>query len=50
MEPIVKPETWYRIYWTLMGLGFMVVNFFVMREAVAAAIVQAARVLGWTKD
>lgn len=45
----MKPETWYRIYWTAMGLGFMAVNYVAMRHAVKWAIVAAAHELGWTQ-
>lgn len=35
---IVTPEQWYRIYWTLMGLGFLGAAYWVIKWAVMAAL------------
>ena len=40
MQPLVKPETWYRIYWTLMGLGFAGVGYWIIKWAVMAALME----------
>lgn len=46
---IVTPETWYRIYWTLMGVGFLVLNTIATAHAVRWGVVMAAKQLGWSK-
>ena len=37
---IVTPESWYRIYWTCMGLGFMAVGYFMIKWAILAAYIE----------
>lgn len=39
----------YGAFWIAMSVGFGVVNYFAVRHAVAAAIVLAAKQLGWTR-
>lgn len=37
MQPLVKPETWYRIYWTIMGLGTLGAAYWIIKWAIMAA-------------
>lgn len=39
----------YKWFWIGMAVVFGVVNYFAVRHAVAAAIVAAAKQLGWSK-
>jgi len=34
---IVTPELWYRAYWTVMGVAFLVALFFVIKAAIVSA-------------
>lgn len=40
MTPIVKPETWYRLYWAVMGLGFLGAAYWVVKWAIVAAYME----------
>ena len=37
---LVSPEDWYKLFWVLMGVGFLAAQYFVIKWAILAALME----------